>query len=299
MNYHILLILSLSISFTCFGQKNKLKNELDSLCYCVGVNVSEAFLKQNIKGVKAKKMQKGFSDYLSENLKINTSESEKLIYQLMNEFSIKDSLDNLNFSSSHLDSLSYALGVNISESFKKQGVDGLKGKFLAQGFSDFTKGKALISPGKALEFLQVFQMKQEQEIAQKTAGPVIEEGKKFLAENRKRPEVSTLPSGLQYEIIKEGTGEKPTITSMVYTHYHGTLLDGTVFDSSIERGSPVQFGVGQVIEGWTEALQLMPVGSKWKLYIPYDLAYGKSDARGKIKPYSTLIFEVELISIEK
>jgi FKBP-type peptidyl-prolyl cis-trans isomerase FklB len=107
-----------------------------------------------------------------------------------------------------------------------------------------------------------------------------------------------LPDGLQYQVITEGTGEKPTISDRVKVHYHGTLTDGTVFDSSIERGEPAVFGVAQVIKGWTEALQLMPVGSKWILYIPYDLAYGGRDA-GKIKPFSNLIFEIELLDIEK
>jgi FKBP-type peptidyl-prolyl cis-trans isomerase FklB len=119
-----------------------------------------------------------------------------------------------------------------------------------------------------------------------------------MSENGSREGVVTLPSGLQYEILTEGKGAIPTDTDRVKVHYHGTLIDGTVFDSSVERGEPATFGVTQVIAGWTEALQLMPVGSKWKLYIPYDLAYGSSD-RGSIKPFSNLIFEVELIGIEK
>ncbi len=126
----------------------------------------------------------------------------------------------------------------------------------------------------------------------------IEEGENFLAENAKREEVEVLPSGLQYEIIKKGSGAIPTQNDQVKVHYHGTLLDGTVFDSSVERNEPAVFGVTQVIPGWTEALQLMPVGSKWKVYIPYSLAYGAED-RGTIKPFSTLIFDVELLSIER
>ena len=125
-----------------------------------------------------------------------------------------------------------------------------------------------------------------------------EEGQAFLAANARRPEVVTLPSGLQYEVVHEGTGAKPKASDTVEVHYHGTLIDGTVFDSSVERGEPATFRVNGVIKGWTEALQLMPVGSKWTLYIPYDLAYGTQDM-GDIKPYSTLIFEVELLGIEK
>ena len=130
-------------------------------------------------------------------------------------------------------------------------------------------------------------------------GDNIEKGENFLAENGKREGVVTTKSGLQYEIIKKGNGATPTANDKVRVHYHGTLIDGTVFDSSIDRGEPAEFGVSQVIKGWTEALQLMPVGSKWKLYIPYDLAYGDREVSEEIKPYSTLIFEVELLDIVK
>lgn len=126
----------------------------------------------------------------------------------------------------------------------------------------------------------------------------IEEGEKFLAANAEREGVVVLPSGLQYEVIKEGTGAIPTEMDQVKVHYHGTLIDNTVFDSSVDRNEPAVFGVVQVIPGWTEALKLMPVGSKWKVYVPYNLAYGADD-RGAIRPFSTLIFDVELLSIEK
>ena len=127
----------------------------------------------------------------------------------------------------------------------------------------------------------------------------LQSGKDFFAENSKRKDVVTLASGLQYEIITEGNGPKPGPTDKVKTHYHGTLLNGTVFDSSVERGTPLSFPVNRVIKGWTEALQLMPVGSKWKLYIPSHLAYGERGAGAKIKPNAALIFEVELLDIEK
>ena len=124
----------------------------------------------------------------------------------------------------------------------------------------------------------------------------IAAGDSFMQENAERDEVESLPSGLQYEILTEGNGDIPTENDRVRVHYHGTLLDGTVFDSSIERGEPATFGVTQVIPGWTEALQMMPVGSKWRLYVPYDQAYRSAD-RGEIKPYSNLIFDVELLEI--
>jgi FKBP-type peptidyl-prolyl cis-trans isomerase FklB len=123
-------------------------------------------------------------------------------------------------------------------------------------------------------------------------------GEEFLAANKAKAGVTTTASGLQYEVIKKGTGAMPSNTAQVKVHYHGTLIDGTVFDSSVNRGEPATFGVNQVIKGWTEALQLMPVGSKYKLYIPQELAYGQAE-QGNIKPYSALIFEVELIAIEK
>ena len=128
-------------------------------------------------------------------------------------------------------------------------------------------------------------------------GDSKKEGEDFLAENTKKEGVITTESGLQYEVIKMGDGKKPTANDNVKVHYHGTFIDGTVFDSSVERGEPIVFGLNQVISGWTEALQLMPVGSKFKLYIPSDLAYGAQQA-GQIPPYSTLIFEVELLGIE-
>ncbi len=138
-----------------------------------------------------------------------------------------------------------------------------------------------------------------QGLQEKQAAAAKEEGIAFLAENGKKEGVVTLPSGLQYQIIKEGTGDKPTASSKVTTHYHGTTTNGEVFDSSVERGQPAQFGVNQVIAGWTEALQLMPVGSKWKLFIPSDLAYGARGAGPKIPPHAALVFEVELISIDQ
>ncbi|MCT4583028.1 MAG: FKBP-type peptidyl-prolyl cis-trans isomerase [Flavobacteriales bacterium] len=218
------------------------------------------------------------------------------------QLSALDTLNQPNYSQGKLDSLSYALGVNISETFKMQGVDGLNGSILARGFADFSANTTSIDGAKALNILQSFMQKQQAIAAEKNKAnfaEVIAEGEQFLAENGKRPEVTTLPSGLQYEIIKEGNGEKPTMMNSVLAHYHGTLINGTVFDSSVDRGEPTEFPVSGVISGWTEALQLMPVGSKWKLYVPYNLAYGERGAGAQIGPYSTLIFDVELLEITK
>ena len=155
------------------------------------------------------------------------------------------------------------------------------------------KSEPKISDAEAQKILQEYFTKQ-QEMKTKMAK---EEGANFLAENAKKEGVISLESGLQYEILKQGSGAKPTINDNVTTHYHGTLIDGTIFDSSVDRGQPATFPVSGVIKGWTEALQLMSVGSKWRLYVPYDLAYGERGAGANIGPFTTLIFEVELISI--
>ena len=193
-----------------------------------------------------------------------------------------------------IDSVSYSLGVNIGENLKTQFPDiNLKNFELAIKDVLDNQKEPKISAADAQKVIQNYFQKQQA----KASESVIEEGKKFLTENSKKDGVITLESGLQYEIIKSGEGAKPTINDQVTTHYHGTLLDGTVFDSSVERGQPATFPVSGVIKGWTEALQLMTVGSKWKLFVPYDLAYGERGAGPKIGPYTTLIFEVELISI--
>ena len=193
-----------------------------------------------------------------------------------------------------MDSVSYSLGLLVAQNLKSQGFDKLDAASLSAAVNDVLSGaETKISPEEANAIVNSYMQKKQQE---QYAG-IIESGEQFLAENAKRDEVTKLPSGLQYEVLKEGTGAKPAPTSKVTVHYHGTLLDGTVFDSSVDRGQPATFGVNQVIKGWTEALQLMPAGSKWKLYIPYDLAYGDRGAGGKIGPYSTLVFEVELLEI--
>ncbi|NQZ81396.1 MAG: FKBP-type peptidyl-prolyl cis-trans isomerase [Colwellia sp.] len=139
--------------------------------------------------------------------------------------------------------------------------------------------------------------KKMQELEQAAAKEKSAEGEAYLVENAKRAEVTVLESGLQYEVLATGEGEKPTAQSTVRTHYHGTFISGDVFDSSVDRGQPAEFPVGGVIAGWTEALQMMPEGSKWRLYVPYNLAYGERGSQGSIPPYSTLIFDVELLAI--
>lgn len=193
-----------------------------------------------------------------------------------------------------MDQVSYALGMNIAQNLANSGLKELN-------FEAFNKGlRAVIenkTPELKLEEANSILQQFFSELEAKKFQANIEEGKTFLAENSKRNEITTLASGLQYEIIQKGEGSTPTSADKVKCHYHGTLVDGTVFDSSVERGEPAEFPVNGVIQGWVEALQLMPVGSKWRLYVPSNLAYGENGAGGVIGPHATLIFEVELLAI--
>ncbi len=194
-----------------------------------------------------------------------------------------------------LHKFSYAFGVEIGSNLKTVGVDSLAYNVFAIALEDTFKGKEKISSEEARAEVQ----KSIQEIQEKKAKELSEAGELFLAENGKKPGIITTESGLQYEVLTAGNGEKPIASDKVKVHYEGKLIDGKVFDSSIKRGEPIIFAVSQVISGWTEALQLMPVGSKWRVYIPQNLAYGQRGAGGSIPPYAALIFDVELLSIEK
>ena len=194
-----------------------------------------------------------------------------------------------------MDSLSYSLGLMMASNLKEQGFDKVDAQAVASGIADFMNGDSLKVDIASAQRI-VSEHFQQQKMSQYQ--PAIDAGKKFLAENGARPEVKTLPSGLQYEVLTAGPeGASPSASDKVTVHYEGTLLDGKVFDSSVQRGEPATFGVGQVISGWTEALQLMKPGDKWKLFIPYNLAYGERAAGPDITPFSTLIFEVELLKI--
>jgi len=197
--------------------------------------------------------------------------------------------------------LSYAIGMNIGESIKKDSLD-IDPAIMARALKDALTGtKPLMTEEEAKTVMTTFRaemMKKQQAKATEASDTNKQVGQKFLAANKAKEGVVTLPSGLQYKIIKQGDGPKPTASDTVVTNYRGTLIDGTEFDSSYKRGEPATFPVGQVIKGWTEALQLMPVGSKWQLYIPSDLAYGERSPGGEIGPNSTLIFDIELLSIQ-
>lgn len=199
------------------------------------------------------------------------------------------------------DKVSYAIGMNIGQSMKKDSLD-IDPNIVARGLKDATTGaKPLMTDEEVKTVMTEFRtemMNKKQAEAQHASEANKQAGQQFLAANKTKEGVVTLPSGLQYKILKQGTGPKPTASDTVVTNYRGTLLDGTEFDSSYKSGQPATFPVGQVIKGWTEALQLMPVGSKWQLFIPSDLAYGERSPGGEIGPNSTLIFDIELLSIQ-
>lgn len=193
-----------------------------------------------------------------------------------------------------MDKFSYAIGLGIGQNLSGMGAQGISVDDFSQAIKDVLEGNpTAISHQEAREIVNAY----FEELESKMSANSIEQGKAFLEENKTKANVVTLPSGLQYEIITEGKGKLAKATDKVKCHYEGTLIDGTLFDSSVKRGEPAVFGVNQVISGWVEALQLMPEGSKWKLYIPSDLAYGAQGAGELIPPHSALVFEVELIEV--
>ena len=193
-----------------------------------------------------------------------------------------------------MDKFSYAIGLGIGQNLLSMGAQGINVEDFAQAIADvLNRNELAMSHNEAREIVNKYFM----ELEEKMNAENIEKGKAFLAENAKKEGIVTVPSGLQYEVITEGNGKKPSATDRVKCHYEGTLIDGTLFDSSIKRGQPAVFGVNQVIKGWVEALQLMSEGSKWRLFIPSELGYGAQQAGEMIPPHSTLIFEVELIEV--
>lgn len=201
-----------------------------------------------------------------------------------------------------MDKISYALGLNIGQQLKQMGLkDLLDVPSFAASITDTLQGNPLqVSVAEAQQLLNTFfaELEAKQNAAAAEAGKAArEEGEKFLAENAKKPGVKVTPSGLQYEVLTEGTGRQPKASDTVRCHYEGTLLDGSVFDSSYRRNEPCDFGLNQVIKGWTEGVQLMKEGAKYRFYIPYNLAYGERGAGSDIPPYAALIFDVELIKV--
>lgn len=201
-----------------------------------------------------------------------------------------------------MNKLSYSIGLSIGQQLRSQlSQEGIINEIVPEDFAaaiaDMFAGRPFqVNPAEAQEILSKFFAALEGK-QKATAKQAREAGEKFLAENAKKPGIVTLPSGLQYEILNEGTGKQPVATDTVRCHYHGTLTDGTVFDSSVQRGEPAEFPLNQVIQGWTEGVQLMKEGAKYRFYIPYNLAYGERGAGAQIPPYSALVFDVELLKV--
>ena len=200
-----------------------------------------------------------------------------------------------------MDEVSYALGLGIGQQLSDMGAKGLNIDDFSQAIKDVIAGtKPQISNEEAQSLVQTFFQEQEAKqraVAAEKGKVAMAEGQNFLNENAKKEGVITLPSGLQYQVLSEGTGKKPKATDQVKCHYEGMLVDGTLFDSSIQRGEPATFGLNQVIAGWTEGLQLMKEGAKYRFFIPYHLGYGEHGAGSSIPPFATLIFDVELIEV--
>lgn len=200
-----------------------------------------------------------------------------------------------------MDKLSYALGIGIGRQLSQMGADSLNIDDFAQAIKDIIGGQPLqVSDSEAQQLVNSFFQQQEakQRAAAAEKGKAAKEaGEKFLAENAKKDGIITLPSGLQYQVLKEGNGKRPKATDRVKCHYEGTLIDGTMFDSSIQRGEPAVFGLNQVIAGWTEGVQLMQEGAKYRFFIPYNLGYGEHGAGASIPPFAAFVFDVELIEV--
>lgn len=193
-----------------------------------------------------------------------------------------------------MDKVSYALGMSIGHQLQQMNATDLNIDDFAQAITDVFNGDAKLSDAEAQAAVQDFFSRKAEEQAKAAKA----EGENFLAENAKKEGVKTLPSGLQYKVLREGDGRKPSATDKVECHYEGTLINGEVFDSSYSRGETATFGLNQVIKGWTEGLQLMQEGAKYRFFIPYNLAYGEHGAGQSIPPYATLIFDVELIKVK-
>ncbi|MCD7971311.1 MAG: FKBP-type peptidyl-prolyl cis-trans isomerase [Candidatus Azobacteroides sp.] len=262
--------------------KANLNTESDSLSYAIGIS--------NTYGFKQRLIQNGLdSTYL-----------DSFIKGLLEASSAKDSQQ-----------IAYLMGIQFGQQYSDESFNQFnerlfpddeasylnKETFMAGIVAGIREKDMKMNPEAATEFVQSTIDRIQASAAEKQYGDNKTAGAQFLEENKSKEGVVTLPSGLQYKVITEGTGPKPTLNDRVKVHYKGTLIDGTQFDSSYDRKEPTVFGVTQVVPGWTEALQLMPVGSKWEVYIPQELGYGSQD-RGTIKPFSTLIFEMELLGIE-
>ncbi|MBQ4526032.1 MAG: FKBP-type peptidyl-prolyl cis-trans isomerase [Bacteroidaceae bacterium] len=272
-------------SCTAQAPKADLKNDVDSLSYAFGVAQSQ-----------------GFGNYLTQQLRIDSAQIGDVVKGLIDGAAGKDAQSQI----------AYVEGLKVGKMIAENWVSGItsdvyaddstksidKDNLVAGFIAGVLNKDQKMTMEEAQEYVQAVMEAANEKKMEAQFGSNREAGEKFLAENKTKEGVQVTPSGLQYKVIKQGKGAVPTTTDKVSVHYRGTLIDGTEFDSSYKRNKPTEFGVTQVIKGWTEALTMMPVGSKWELYIPQELAYGSRN-QGQIKPFSTLIFEVELLDIVK
>lgn len=268
---------------------------------CGGCSVELKTKEDSVANIYGTALSRGLKEYATMQLGVDSTK--------LNEFA-KGILDNVKADNSDPSKKAYNVGNSLGSDIANKTMQFGKEYFAADPDQQFNTaivatalvkallGKSEIEPEVAGQQLNDIMQQRKVENDEKMYGPIREEGEKFLAENKSKEGVITTASGLQYKVLTAGTGAVPTKTDKVKVQYEGKLLDGTVFDSSYQRNQPATFGVTQVIKGWTEALQLMPVGSKWELYIPYQLAYGERGSGSNIKPYSMLIFTVELLDIE-
>lgn len=280
-----------------------IKTQKDSVGYAMGVNIANSLKSQKLESLDSKIMVMAIEDnFKGKKLLIKEVDcmqtAQNFVANQSKEVKSKITPKKAGvLLSTSKDSASYAIGVNIATSLKMQNMNDLEPKLIGAGLNDALTGKTLlINDNDATTCVSKYIGGAEEKKAAKAKA----DGKKFLDANAKKAGVKVMPEGWQYEVIKESTSvEKPKATDKVKVHYHGTLIDGTVFDSSVDRGEPISFGLNQVIKGWTLAVTQMNVGSKWRIFLPSDLAYGNRGAGGKIGPGATLIFEVELLEIEK
>ncbi len=299
------------------GKKLAIISESDSISYAYGASMAQQGLEQYIMqlGVitdvssfripydaeiaaetdpqKKAKMEKELDAKLDSITKANDKNLSMFINGITTRFDSKENKDAYYHGIAIGSQLTTMISTFSLQLYGEGSKEELNKQLILSGLSDVLRKEAV-----SIDDSGILIEEKMSEMQKRASQETISEGEKFLAENGQRIGIVTLPDGLQYEVIEQGDGPIPTESDRVIVHYTGRLLDGTVFDSSVDRGEPATFGVTQVIKGWTEALQLMPVGSKWKLYIPYELGYGERGAGQMIKPYSTLIFEVELLGIE-
>lgn len=265
---------------------------IDSFSYALGILNGQNLVQEPLDSFSVAYLADGIHDMIHDHeIKFTEEQRQAAIDNMISQ----READTYTYSGEQLDMLSYTIGNAIGGHLRNIGLTEINTKVMAGSINDVVTGKEItMSEEQAMASINEFMQKQMEE----SMGENAKIGQQFLEENGKRAEVTTLPSGLQYEVVTQGDGPKPTATSKVRVHYEGKLLDGTVFDSSIQRGEPITFGLNQVISGWTEGLQQMAVGSKYILFIPSDLAYGAQGAGQMIGPGATLIFTVELLGIE-